>query len=96
MTNRPAIPVEVFLETGCRSSAPVLDAVHAAAESIALDVKVLFRDRDALEFLRRGVVICPATYIGGRLAFYGPMTADEILAFIHKHISILFPKGELS
>ena len=38
------------------------------------------------EFLARGIVICPATYIAGALAFYGPVTSIEIQRFIDKHV----------
>jgi hypothetical protein len=81
-----AVVVEVFLERGCRSSATVIEAVNCAADRLHLDVRVHFRDRDALEFMRRGILICPATFIGKALAFYGPMDANEILEYIQRNI----------
>jgi hypothetical protein len=94
MTPQPSVPVEIFLERRCRSSALVLEAVYEAADSILMNVCVLFRDRDVLEFHRRGVVVCPATFIGGKLAFYGVMTSEEIRQFINHHIPQLSLTGE--
>jgi predicted thioredoxin/glutaredoxin len=91
---RTAIVVEVFLEHGCRSSAAVIEAVNAAADRIRLDVRVYFRDRDPLEFMRRGILICPATFIGGKLAFYGPMVETEILEYIIRNIPSHFSQGD--
>jgi predicted thioredoxin/glutaredoxin len=90
-----AISVEVFLERGCRSSATVIEAVNSAADQRRLDIRVYFRDRDAGEFLRRGIMICPAIYIGDSLAFYGPIEAQDILGFIHRNTQSLLTKGEI-
>jgi predicted thioredoxin/glutaredoxin len=92
---RAFVAVEVFLERGCRSSAAVIEAVNGAADRIRLDVRVYFRDRDPLEFLRRGLLICPATFIDGSLAFYGPIGETEILEYIHRNIPSLLSKGDL-
>ena len=66
------IRVEIFLEYGCRSNAPLIDALQTASAHVSLTITVFIRGKDSAEFLRRGIVISPATFIDGRLAFYGP------------------------
>lgn len=95
MTSVQSILVEAFFEADCSSSPDVLDALNAAAKLVHLTIRVRYRETDSLEFIRRGIVICPATFIDGRLAFYGPMTAAELLSFIQTHISQRLNTGEL-
>jgi len=90
MNNRSTIHIELFLEPGCRGSSTVLNVVNTVAETLELDVQIWLRDRDAAEFMRRGVLICPATFIAGRLAFYGPITDEDIHAYLQKHKSNIF------
>ncbi|MDT8324780.1 MAG: hypothetical protein RRA94_11765 [Bacteroidota bacterium] len=96
MNSRQAIPVEIFLDGECSSTDPVLAAVDEAARSYALEICLYYRDRHAEEFLRRGIIICPATYIAGMLAFYGPMSSDEITHFIEKHVFQPSHSGEIA
>ncbi len=89
------IRVEIFLEYGCRSNAPLIDALQTASAHVSLTITVFIRGKDSAEFLRRGIVISPATFIDGRLAFYGPVTANEILRFINEQFPQRPPEGAL-
>lgn len=59
--------------------------VRSISERLPVTFRSYRRGSDAAEFLRRGVVICPALFVNGRLAFYGAVTTREIVAYIRRH-----------
>ena len=59
--------------------------------SIALEgdpeVRILYRSTFPLEFVKRGVVITPATFMNGRLVFYGEFSEEALLQYLNHHQS---------
>lgn len=96
MNSSQAIPVEIFLDGDCSSTDPLLAALDNASRTYVLDIRLYYMERHAGEFFRRGIVICPATYIWGMLAFYGPMSSGEITHFIEKHLFQQSHTGEIT
>lgn len=87
VNNGQTITVEVFLEAGCQSADMVLEAIDEVGEHFSLEKRVYKKTTDPGAFIRHGILITPATYIDGHLAFYGAMTASDIIAFIYNHVS---------
>ena len=75
--------VEVFVERDCPACNDVIALLNNERNPGQLEVRVYERDRDLEHFHRRGVLICPATYVNNRLAFYGSFTTKELTHFIH-------------
>jgi hypothetical protein len=74
--------IEVFVEPGCKSCCGVISLVTSYAQKRQVNLKIFDRERDAQVFTKRNVVVCPATYLNGRLLFYGEFTEDAL----NKHI----------
>ncbi|MBR9976672.1 MAG: thioredoxin family protein [Bacteroidetes bacterium] len=86
MSNGQRIPVELFLEDGCESASMVLRTIEEVGEHFPLDTRIHARATDPAAFIRHGVLITPATYIDGHLAFYGSMTPAEFISYIYNHV----------
>ncbi len=70
--------LEIFVERGCASCCRVLALVTSYAEKRKAHLQIFERERDAQVFVRRNVLVCPATYLNGRLLFYGEFTEDAL------------------
>ncbi len=76
--------IEVFIEDGCESCERVTDMVTRFASDGDIMVRVYERRKDIEMFYERGVVICPATCINGKLAFYGEFSVNELQEYVSK------------
>lgn len=76
--------IEVFVEPGCTSCNRVIALVTSFARKRRLDLRIFDRERDTEVFLKRKVVVCPATYVNNRLVFYGEFTEEAL----SKHIRL--------
>ena len=76
--------IEVFTEDGCESCERVIELVRSFTGVPDLMVRVYERAADMDMFNARSVVICPATCIDGKLAFYGEYSADELQEYFLK------------
>lgn len=74
--------IEVFTEETCVSCQGVISLVERVAHNRNVMVRVYDRANDVAMFYERGVVICPATCIDGRLAFYGEVDEQQLVAMI--------------
>ena len=63
--------IEVFVEKNCRTCDEVLAVIAAFAAQVSVAVSVFDRECDPTVFRERRVLISPATFVNGRLAFYG-------------------------
>jgi len=70
--------IEVFVERGCKACCVVISLVTSYAQKRKLILRIFDREQDAQVFADRNVVVCPATYINNRLAFYGEFTEEAL------------------
>jgi predicted thioredoxin/glutaredoxin len=63
--------IEVFVEQTCQACRAVLGLVEAVSRRLGCRATVFTREQDNETFRARRVLITPATFINGRLAFYG-------------------------
>jgi predicted thioredoxin/glutaredoxin len=73
--------IEVFTEKNCSSCEEVLLILTRISSRCAFDLRIYKREEDRQIFHERHVVICPATFLNGRLVFYGTFTFE---AFTNK------------
>ena len=59
MASSPCIVLELFLDSGCDSSAAMREAVEALAGLLPVHIRIYHRGPDAAEFRGRGVVTIP-------------------------------------
>ena len=69
--------VEVFVEQGCSSCARVTSLVEDVIRDTGASIRTILRETHPAEFSERNVVICPATFVNGKLAFYGEFSAES-------------------
>ena len=67
--------IEVFIERNCKSCYRVISLL----KRLRADLTIFERERDKRLFSERNVLIVPATFIDGRLAFYGEFTEEEFI-----------------
>ena len=70
--------IEIFIEQNCRACDEVLAVIAAFADQVSVAVTVFDRESDPTIFRERRVLISPATFVNGRLAFYGSFSADAL------------------
>ena len=75
--------IEVFIEHGCKSCERALETVRRFEGVPDLMVRVYERTADMDMFYARGVIICPATCIDGKLVFYGEFTMEQLREYVH-------------
>jgi len=68
--------IEVFIEQGCSSCARVTSLVEDVIRDTGASIRTILRETNPQEFGVRNVVICPATFVNGKLAFYGEFSAE--------------------
>lgn len=69
--------IEIFIEKGCTACEAVLAVVFDAMKNSDAVVLVFEREKHSEEFVERHVVICPATFIDSKLAFYGEFSNKD-------------------
>jgi Thioredoxin domain len=70
--------IEIFVEPDCSSCSRVISLVTSFTKKRNLYLRIFDRQRNADEFLERMVVVCPATFVNNRLAFYGEFTEEAL------------------
>ena len=82
---KPIHEILVFVEPECVSCERVLNTVKVVKRNFKVDHLIVI-DRSAdPEYCRKfGVIIFPATFINGRLAFYGEFSVEEAQRFAQK------------
>jgi hypothetical protein len=70
--------IEVFIERGCSSCARVTNLVEDVIRDTDASIRTILRETNPQQFSERNVVICPATFINGKLAFYGEFSAGSL------------------
>jgi hypothetical protein len=68
--------IEVFVEQGCSSCARVTSLVEEVIRAERQSGRS--SGSESQEFGERNVVVCPATFINGRLAYYGEFSAGSL------------------
>ncbi len=84
--------VEVFTERNCGSCEEVLGVLEGVLDQLGLSLKVYERQADQEIFLGRSVMVCPATFVDNRLAFYGSFSSEELSRYIKSQQSIIHNK----
>jgi glutaredoxin len=74
--------VEVFVERDCPSCEEVRSMLNNYSDHPSVDVQIYEREKDKATFQGRHVLVCPATFINQRLAFYGVFTVSEFVRFL--------------
>ena len=74
--------IEVFIEKNCRSCEEALHAIESLVDQFCLNLHVYDRHTDRDVFLARSVMVCPATFVNNRLAFYGSFSSEELSRYI--------------
>jgi hypothetical protein len=83
--------IEIFVEDTCATCARVVNDVSTFVRGSDVTVRIVRREGDPELFRERNVVICPATYVNGRLVFYGDVSPEALAQHIygtqHSHTS---------
>ncbi|HLA69247.1 MAG TPA: thioredoxin family protein [Bacteroidota bacterium] len=74
--------IEVFIEKNCRSCEEVLRAIESLVDQFCLSLHVYDRQMNRDVFLAKSVMVCPATFVNNRLAFYGSFSSEELSRYI--------------
>ena len=70
--------IEVFIERECSSCARVTSLVAEVLRDTDASIRTILRETNPQQFVERNVVICPATFINGKLVFYGEFSAGSL------------------
>lgn len=70
--------IEIFVKDSCPSCSRVVSEVASFVRDKDVAFHIVHRERSPESFRRQNVVICPATYVNGRLAFYGDVSAGAL------------------
>jgi hypothetical protein len=70
--------IEIFVERGCSSCARVKSLVEEVVRDTGASLRTILREASPQEFSERNVMICPATFVNGELAFYGEFSAESL------------------
>lgn len=82
---KPIHEILVFVEPECVSCERVLNTVKVVKRNFKVDHLIVIDRSDDPEYCRKfGVIIFPATFINGRLAFYGEFSVEEAQRFAQK------------
>jgi len=75
--------IEVFVGSHCPSCLDVIRTITSIVLQCDSEVRILHRTTSPYEFVKRGVVITPATFVNGRLVFYGEFTKEALLQHLN-------------
>lgn len=70
--------IEVFVESSCRSCEAVLHVLRGFIRDKNIEISLHHRGTDSQVFQARKISITPATFIDGKLAFYGEFSAADL------------------
>jgi len=76
--------IEIFVEDTCSTCSRVIEDVSTFVRGTDIAVRIFRREADAEKFRERNVAICPATFVNGRLSFYGDVSPEAL----RKHIYV--------
>ncbi len=68
--------IEIFVERNCPACKKVLDVVNFFRTHQNIAITIFEWEKNSEAFHERKVIICPATFINSKLAFYGEFTAN--------------------
>jgi len=74
--------IELFIERGCKTCGRVFDRLLAYSRDRGVRYEVYDRETHRHQFERRQVVICPATFVNGRLVSYGDCSPDILERYL--------------
>jgi len=74
--------VEVFIETNCNACAQVLNVINSFVDQYRISLRVYDRKEHQSVFRDRSVMVCPATFVNNRLAFYGEFSSEELSRYL--------------
>ena len=69
--------VAVFIEKNCQACREVLGVINSIMTQYGISLRVYDRQEHEKVFRDRSVIVCPATFVNNRLAFYGAFTREE-------------------
>ena len=82
---KPIHEIRVFVEPKCVSCERVLNTVKVIKLNFKVEQLVVINRAADPEYCRKfGILIFPATFINGRLAFYGEFSVEEAQRFAQK------------
>ncbi len=70
--------IEVFVEKNCPSCEEIVFMLTQLTSVYKLEIHIYRQEHDLQLFLERHVLICPATFLNGRLVFYGSFTLEDL------------------
>jgi uncharacterized membrane protein YagU involved in acid resistance len=70
--------IEIFVEDTCSTCSRVIEDVSIFVRGTDTAVRIFRREGDSEKFRERNVVICPATFVNGRLSFYGEVSPEAL------------------
>lgn len=76
--------IEVFVENNCPACDVALASAISAAKECSTNLRVFQREIDRDIFRQRGIAVCPATFVDGKLSFYGEFSFAEIRDRLHR------------
>ncbi|MBI4418182.1 MAG: thioredoxin family protein [Ignavibacteriales bacterium] len=74
--------IEVFIEKNCKACSEVLEVIESFVRQYRVSLQVYDRKEHAKVFRERSVVVCPATFVDKRLAFYGAFSSAELSSYL--------------
>ncbi|MEX1137767.1 MAG: thioredoxin family protein [Bacteroidota bacterium] len=74
--------VEVFIEKNCQACKEVLDVINSIMAQYGISLRVYDRQEHKNVFRDRSVIVCPATFVNNRLAFYGAFSSAELSQYL--------------
>ena len=70
--------LELFIEKNCPACEDVLRTLHQFARQYGIEFRKYDRDTQSQLFRERRIFICPATFLNGRLLFYGTFSTEML------------------
>ncbi len=70
--------IEIFVEETCSTCSRVIEDVSTFVRGTDIAVRIFRREADPETFRERNVLICPATFVNGRLSFYGEVSTEAL------------------
>ena len=76
--------IMVFIEPNCLACENVLQTIRALQENALVEcLAIIDRCKDPALCVRFGIVIFPATFINGKLVFYGEFSLGDVEEYLH-------------
>jgi thiol-disulfide isomerase/thioredoxin len=80
------VSVEVFVEDTCKACDEVLEVIESLSTEYRFNLNVYDRHRHQSAFRYHSVVICPATFVSNKLAFYGSFSKEDISLYLQSQL----------